>query len=244
MPKEPKSPQEKKRLELTRGHFTFGWHSSRAFPKVWKRKKTLVTRELRRKGNDLLAQAKPGIGADDAASITSDVTSSRIGKFIVRKRLRKTGTVTVGEKVKLKLQKRQELTGRRVEKIQADDQFVASAIATLRSLEGKEFEVAVKRASFLRSKSDAHESVRLMLSDDPVDQALHFLNGIFWGINSKMDAVRINRELHTEFIEWIKKADRLLARENRPIERKAEEKLRTEKKLKSLNRDSRKIAGK
>ena len=48
-----KSPQEKKELEYTKDHFTFGWNSSRAFPKTWKRKKTNLNREYRRKSGEL-----------------------------------------------------------------------------------------------------------------------------------------------------------------------------------------------
>jgi len=39
MAKERKSPHEKKRLGYERDHFTFGFNSSRAFPKVGSERK-------------------------------------------------------------------------------------------------------------------------------------------------------------------------------------------------------------
>jgi len=97
MAKERKSPQQKKELEYTRNHFTFGWVSSRNFPQTWKRKKARVNRNYRHKSEEILAQAKPGIASDDVESIADDLTAARFQKSISRKRLRKVGTVTVGE---------------------------------------------------------------------------------------------------------------------------------------------------
>lgn len=51
MPKTKKSPQEKKRLELKEGHFTFSEYPH-AFRKQWKRKKTQANREKRRKSDE------------------------------------------------------------------------------------------------------------------------------------------------------------------------------------------------
>jgi len=112
MAKERKSPQQKKELELTRDHFTRGWHSSRMFPRTWKRKKVGANREYRQKSEELLAQAKPGIGALDIELIADDPTAARFQKSVIRKRLHKIGTVTVGEKVKDKLERRAEAVGR------------------------------------------------------------------------------------------------------------------------------------
>ena len=106
MAKERKSPQQKKELEQTKDHFTPGWQSSRLFPKTWKRKKTRVNREYRRKSEELLAPAKPGIAADDLELIADDLTAARFQKSVSRTRLHKIGTITVGEKVKRKLERR------------------------------------------------------------------------------------------------------------------------------------------
>ena len=72
-----KSPQEKKELEYTKGHFTFGFKSSRMFPKTWKRKKTQANRQYRRKSQELLAGLKPGM--DEEGLISDDLTAARSG---------------------------------------------------------------------------------------------------------------------------------------------------------------------
>src|SRR5215469_7742839 len=108
-----KTPQEKKGLEYTKDHFTFGQQSSRTFPKTWKRKKAHANREYRRKSGELLAQAKPGIGSQDLPAIADDLTAARFTKSVVRKPLEKTDTVTLEEKVRLKLARREKSVGRR-----------------------------------------------------------------------------------------------------------------------------------
>ena len=113
MERERKSPQQKKRLEYDKDHFTFS-ESPHAFPKQWRRKKTQATRENRRKSDELLVQAKPEMSAKDIDLVVGDVTLAQLAKSVLRKRLHKRGTVTVGEKVKLKLEKRAETVGRRV----------------------------------------------------------------------------------------------------------------------------------
>lgn len=132
MASERKSPQQKKQLEYTKDHFTFGQHSSRMFPTIWKRKKTRANREYRRKSEELLAQAKPGIPVDDVELLADDLTAARFQKSVIRKRLHKTGTVTVGEKVKRKLERREETAGRKVQRHQHYDHAATSAINTYR----------------------------------------------------------------------------------------------------------------
>jgi hypothetical protein len=112
MPKEPKSPQRKKELEYERDHFTFGWNSSRRFPKTWKRKKAQINRESRRKSQELLVGIKPGTEAGALEGIADDLTAARLQKSVSRKRLHKTGTVSVGEKVRRKLEWRRDAVGR------------------------------------------------------------------------------------------------------------------------------------
>jgi hypothetical protein len=168
MTKERKSPQQKKRLAYTKGHFTFGWQSSRMFPKTWKRKKTRVNREYRRKSEELLAQAKPGIAADDVALIADDLTAARFQKSVVRKRLHKTGTVTVGEKVKQKLERREQAAGRNVQRHQGYDHAATSAISTLSSLDGEKLVDVVRHADLLCGAGNADELRRVLQSKDPV----------------------------------------------------------------------------
>ena len=132
------------------------------FPKTWRLKKTRVNRENRRKSEQLLARTKSGIPADvrdvalkgasppvtctlsrdinglrgDVELVADDFTAARF-RSVVRKRLSKTGTVTVGEKVKRKLERRQDAVGRNVQRRQHYDGAATSAISTLRLLDGE-----------------------------------------------------------------------------------------------------------
>ena len=235
MAKERKSPQEKKRLDYTRNHFTFANRSSRAFPKVWKRKKTQVNRSFRRKGEGLLSQAKTGIAAEDAAVIGEEVTTSGIHQFHVRKRLHKLSTVSVGEKVRLKLEKRSEMVGRRVQSHRKYDRLAASAVFTLTSLTGDQLAEVAHRASRLCHFCDQQEIKRLRRSNDPIDQALEFFHNVSWGSAREKDALRRTR-LCQAWSDWIDSANRILERDRRPIEKKVTEKLATEKRLKAMYR--------
>jgi hypothetical protein len=234
--KDRKSPQEKKQLEYTKEHFTFGWYSSRAFPKTWKRKKTNANREYRRKTEQLLAQTRPGIEADDAQLMTDDLSTKRLAKkSIVRKVLHKAGTVTVGEKVRLTLEKRKDLVGRRVQRRKQSDDEAASAIATLRSLKGDRLLDFVRRASLLCSSGYVDESTRVATSTDPVDRALSFLyqvvSGRSCGPISPREALCRNPELENELTIWLEKANRILRRDRGAIERKLNQQQATKKKL-------------
>lgn len=236
--KDQKSPQQKKQLEYTKDHFTFGRHSSRAFPETWKRKKTHANREYRRKTEQLLAQAKPGTEAEDAELITDDLTARRLRKkSVVRTVLHKTSTVTVGEKVKQKLEKRNKLVGRRVQSRKKADDEAASAVATLRSLDGDRLADVARRAHLLCSSGDVTEWTRVARSSDAVDRALKFLyqltSGRSSGPLSPRDALCNNPALHKELMIWIEKANRVLRRDRRAAERKLAEKQVTKKKLKA-----------
>lgn len=196
----------------------------------------LVNRSFRRKGDDLLAQAKPGIAAEDAATIGEDVTVGRISKFLATKRLYKQGTVSVGEKVRLTLQKRKEMVGRRTDSHRKYDVLAVSAVRTFTNLDGDELAAVAHRASRLFHFSDQQEIKRLRQSDDPIDQALHFFRGVSSGFANEKNALRRNRQLCQDWSDWIDKVNKILERDRRPFERKAQEKLAIEKKLKATFR--------
>jgi hypothetical protein len=222
MAKERKSPQEKKSLEYTRDHFTFAEHSS--FPKTWKRKKTHANREYRRKSDELLVQAKPGMAAEDVALITDDLTAALFQKSVVRKPLHKTGTVTVGEKVKLGLAKRDQRVGRRAQSHEPYDRAATSAVRTLTSLDGERLVSAARRAGILCGLGFTEEHGRLVRSSDSLDRALYFLYLLTSGSGREIDALRRNEELGTALTAWVTKANRILARDRRAIEKKNDQK--------------------
>ncbi len=107
MPRQQKTPQQKKQVELKKDHFTFA-KNPHAFRKSWKEKKAEVNRQYRRKSNELLAPAKAEISADDAEALVGDVTVAHLEKSVSHKRLHKWGTVSLGEKIEFKSQKRQD----------------------------------------------------------------------------------------------------------------------------------------
>jgi hypothetical protein len=236
MAKERKSPQEKKELEYTRDHFTFGWKSSRMFPKTWKLKKTHLNRQYRRKSEQLLAQTKSGIAVDDLGSVADDLTVARFQKSLTRKRLHKTDTVTVGEKVKRKLKRREEAVGRNVQRDRHYDREATSAISTLRSLDAEKFVDVVRHADVLCGTRNEDELKRVRQSNDPVDKALHFLYRIASGSAFEHDALRRNPQLDEGLAVWIEKAKRILNRDKRAAETKLEQKRVTRMKLKALRK--------
>ncbi len=131
-----KSPQEKKQLEYAKDHFTFGWNSSRLFPRAWSRKKAHANRQYRHKSEELLGQAKPGIANDDVELIADDWTAEHFRQSVSRKRLYKHGTVTQGEKIKRKLEKRKKSMGQHVRQRRWYDDEASSPLNTLNSLKG------------------------------------------------------------------------------------------------------------
>lgn len=225
-----KSPQEKKQLEYSRGHFTFFKHSS--FPKTWKRKKNHANRQYRRKTEELLAGLKPGMGEDDLTC--DDLTAARFQKSITRKRLYKQSTVTLGEKVKAKLEKREATVGRRVKRHQYYDREAASAISTLSSLDGEKFVDVVRHADILCDTRNADELLRVQQSLDPVDKALHFLYRVASGSGFELEALRRNPQLDKELAVWIERAKRILNRNHRAVETKLDQTRATKKKLRVL----------
>jgi hypothetical protein len=107
MPRQQKTPQQKKQLELKKDHFTFA-KNPHAFRKGWGEKKAEANRQYRRKSDELLAPAKPQISSEDAEALVGDVTIAHLDKSASHKRLHKRGTVSLREKIVIKSQKRQE----------------------------------------------------------------------------------------------------------------------------------------
>ena len=109
-----KSPQKKKNLELKKDRYTFAEYPH-GFRKAWPLKKALANREYRRKADELLSQAKTGMSSEDVDPVAGGLTAAQIRNSVSRKRLRKWGTVSAGEKIRMTLEKRTERVGRRVD---------------------------------------------------------------------------------------------------------------------------------
>jgi len=231
----PKSPQEKKKLEYERDHFTFGWHSSRMFPKTWKRKKTYANREYRRKSAEVLTPAKPGMTSDEMELIIDDLTAGRFQKSVSRKRLHKTGTVALGEKIRRKIKRRQQSQNRRNKTNHLWDARAARAVELLSSLTGSEFVGAVRRASVV-CNGNADELRRVLRSKAPLENALHFLYELSIGSAFAIEALKRNPELGVTLGKWMAKANRTLERDRQTEALKGKEREAVRKKLRAQSR--------
>jgi len=230
MPKNQKSPHEKKALEYEKDHFTGGWHSSRFFPKTWRRKKKHANRQYRHKSEALLAQNKTGATGVDVELLADDLTAACFQRSVSRKRLHKIGTVTLQEKVKRKLEKRTRRENRKNDRRNGYDQHAASAIRFLTSLEENELEVAVLQANLVCSKHGKGLKIPAMT---PLDQALDFLYLVSHGSSFQLDALRRNPSLDQQFANWLVKANRILLRSRKKQETKTREKKQTSEKMRS-----------
>lgn len=205
----PKSPQEKKDLELKKDHFTFAEYPH-GFRKAWPLKKALANREFRRKSDELLSQTKLGISWEEADLVAGEITASHVRNSVIRKRLRKSGTVSVGEKIRIKVEKRTATVGRRANKHRKYDAIVNSAVETLNSLKGGELVDVVKRIAVLLQGGDPLEWARLQQSTDRLDRAILFVEQTVRGDANYRDALRRNQALCESFQLWKKKARGIL----------------------------------
>jgi hypothetical protein len=238
MSKERKSPQQKKELQYTRDHFTGGFNSSaHGFSKGWRRKKAQVNREYRRKSDELLSLVKPGLEAQDVRVIADELTTAHLQKSVTRRRLHKVGTISIGERVKKRLQRRAEAVGRKVEQHQRFDDAAAKAVRTLNGLGGKELVGVINRAELLR-KRNGDELKRVGESKDAVDQALSFLYAVSVGSARELDALGRNPKLNRLLGSWIQKANRIMAKEQSEQERKRNEKETARQRLKLVRKAS------
>ena len=210
MGKERKSPEQKKRLEYERDHFTFGFNSSRAFPKVWKRKKARVNRAYRHKADALLSSAKHALEKEDIDNLAEDLTPARLQKSVTRKRLRKTGTVSLSEKVKIKQEHRARSTGRRRERERRDDRTAEAAVRTISSLRGTELLDFARRAEALCGQRDTREFKRVLGTQNAINSALDFLRLVCIGSFAQVAALRRNPGLNEALQSWIEKANRII----------------------------------
>jgi hypothetical protein len=235
MPCQQKTPQQKKELELKKDHFTFA-KNPHAFRKDWREKKAEANRQYRRKGDELLAVAKPQISADDVEALVGDVTVAHLQKSVPRKRLHKRSTVSLGEKIAIKSQKRQDTIDRRAKGKRNWDKVVQSAVTTLIALEGDELVQVVKRIAGLIQGGDPIEWMRTYQSRDRLGRSIFFVEQINRGNCHYIDALRRNQELCKAFQSWAAKANRILTKQRRPIQRKLEGKAATEKRVKTILR--------
>ena len=239
MPRQQKSPQQKKQLELKKDHFTFT-DAPHAFRKNWKKKKANVNRQYRRRSDEVLCIAKPEISGEDAEVLVGDVTVAHLENSISERRVRKRSTVSLGEKIKTKSLNRQERIGRRVESKRESSHVVQSAVSTLVALDGEELVQVVNRIDKVLHGGDPIEWMRLYQSKDRIDRAILFVEQIERGDWTLSEALRTDQKLCKTFQSWAVKASRILAKQARPSQRKLAQKVAIKKKVNILIRQNRK----
>jgi hypothetical protein len=238
MPREQKTPQQKKQMELKKDHFTSS-NAPHAFRTIWRNKKALANRQYRRKSDEILSPAKPAMSAKDVEIVVGDVTAKRLQKSVSAKRLRKTDTVSIGEKIEVKLENRTRRVSRKADHIRHFDPIAKSAVGTLVALEGEKLNEVVGRIARLVQVRNPTEWVRLYQSKDPIDRAIFFAQEIIHRNAYYCDALRRNQKLCQAFQSWQRKANRILTKQRQPAQRKLEQKIATEKKLKGALRQKR-----
>lgn len=85
---------------------------------------------------------------------------------------------------------------------------------------------------------DPIEWMRLYRSKSRVDRAIFFVEQIERGDWTLGEALRRDQELCESFKAWVQKANRILAKQARPAQRKLEQKIATEKKVKAVLRQN------
>jgi len=176
---------------------------------------------------------------DDFESVAADITPAQLTKSVVRKRLRKTNTVTVGEKVTIKLEKRELSVGRRVKSRHKYDDLVAQAVGVLTSLEREDLACFLRRAVNFLQGGDPVEWARVSQSSEPSDRALYFLEQLERGEDDICEALRRNEPLCGAFQRWRNEANRIVVKAAWPAVRKEAEKTALRRKLNALRRSSR-----
>jgi hypothetical protein len=236
MSKDRKSPQQKKVLEYTRDHFAGGFNSSaHGLAKGWRRKKAQVNREYRRKSDELLAPVKPGLEAQDVELISAELTTEQLQKSVTRKRLHKVGVVSMGERVKQRLERRVDHAGSGAQQRQHYDRVAAEAVRTLNRLDSEELADVVNRAELVR-KGNVDELKRVWNSSAAMDRALNFLRAVSQGSGRELDALRRNPDVNRDLGIWIQKANRILAKAQRSQERKLKEKAAARQRMKIVRK--------
>ena len=110
------------------------------------------------------------------------------------------------------------------------------AVRILTSLDGERLASAARRAGPLCSSPFTEEHGRLLRSSDSLDPALHFLYRLNSGSGREIEALRRNEKLGPALAAWVKKANRILARDRRAIEKRVEQKQMAEKTVNALRR--------
>jgi len=226
MKSERESPQEKKLRECS-DRVTPG---NRRNAEARKKEKKKVGHETRSKTDELLAQVKPQLSAEDTEVIAGELTSTQLQKSVNRKRVLKYDAVPFSQTIEWQRERRLVSFGRKTKALPHYDRRAKEAIDTLNAINEKQFVDVARRAGKLCTPEFRHTFSNQLKVDDPIDRALHFLWSVSWGSNEDNQALCRNRELGKAFTAWIKRANRILAKDWLAAQKKLQEQQTIKKK--------------
>src|SRR5262245_24878433 len=99
---EKRTPPEKKKAAYEKDHYTHARSSPHSFPRAWKKKKNYVNRVVRRKSKAFLDSVQ-GLRIAELSPGPESFNESHFRRGLSKKKLLKTGVVTVREKVERNL---------------------------------------------------------------------------------------------------------------------------------------------
>jgi hypothetical protein len=229
MARERKSPQEKKLREYC-DRVTAG---NRRNAEARRKEKKSVGRETRSKGDELLAQVKPQLSAEDAEVIAGELTAAHLRKSVNRKRVLDYGAVPFSQVIEMQRERRRVSFGRKTKAHPHYDQRAKEAIDALNSINEKQFVDVARRAGRLCSPEFRDKFSNELKPDVPIDRALHFLCRLSSRSNEENQALCRNKDLDRAFTAWIQKANRILKKDRLAAQRKLEKQQAVKKKLRT-----------
>jgi hypothetical protein len=210
MTPERESPQEKKRRDY-RERVSGG---NRRNAEARKKEKKKVGHETRSKADELLAQVKPQLSAEDTEVIAGELTAAHLQKSVSRKGVRKDGAVPLSETLEWQRERRRTSFGRKTSMRPHYDRIATEAVSILSSLEGEQMIAAARRARVLCTPENRHKFVDVLSLTQPVDRALDFVRRAISRWSEEHQALCRNKDLDKAFTAWLQKANRIL-RKNR-----------------------------
>jgi hypothetical protein len=216
MTPERKSPEEKKRREYSE-RVSGG---NRRNAEARKKEKKKVGNETRSKEDELLAQVKPQLSAEDVEVTAGELTAAHLRKSVNRKGVRKDGAAPLSEILEWQRERRRESFGRKTSMHPHYNRIAAEAVGVLRSLEGEQMVAATRRAAILCAPENRHQFVDLLSLSNPVDRALDFVRRAISRWSDEHQALCRNKDLDKAFTAWLQRANRILKKDSLAAQRK------------------------
>jgi hypothetical protein len=217
MTPERESPQEKKRRDYSE-RVSGG---NRRNAEARKKEKKKVGHETRSKADELLAQVKPQLSAEDTEVIAGELTAAHLRKSVSRQGVRKDGAAPFSEILEWHRERRRTSFGRKTSMRPHYDRIATEAVSILSSLEGEQMIAAARRAGILCAPENRHKFVDVLSLPHPIDHALDFVRRVIsHGSVQEHQALCRNKELDKTFTAWLQRANRILNKDRLAAQRK------------------------